>query len=394
MSGPRPAPVLWVLLHDLGRTGVPIALQRTLAWHRAAPTAEVHVIARHDGPLRDHLAPLVASLTTLGPATGRTPSGAVAAGLAEAGLAGAGRAVAHRAWRRRAAHLPRPDVVLVHGAGGAAPWTALAPRLAQPHRLAVHLHELEVGLDRSLPGDAAEALFGQADRILAVGPAVAAAAAARGADPARISVVPGSLSDDDVRAAHDPIARSLGPRGTRLVVGVGAPGWRKGSDRFVAVAHALAHRVPDAELRWVGGRPDADAPFAIEARLPTTWRPASADPWGELGRPAALLVPSREDPLPLVALEAGARGVPVVAARTGDLPDLLADGRGLVVDGHDLQGLADAVEATLLDPAAAAARAVALRAHVLAHHAPEAVGPRWAEAVFGTTPAGDGAAST
>ena len=62
----------------------------------------------------------------------------------------------------------------------------------------------------------------------------------------------------------------------------------------------------------------------------------AADAWSVVADPAALVVPSREDPLPLVALEAGARAVPVVATATGGLTDLLADGRGTLAPGSDV----------------------------------------------------------
>jgi glycosyltransferase involved in cell wall biosynthesis len=85
----------------------------------------------------------------------------------------------------------------------------------------------------------------------------------------------------------------------------------------------------------------------------------------------------------LVALEAGAGGVPVVATRTGGLVDLLAGGRGLLVDQGDIPALVAAVRSCLDDPDAAAERAERLRAHVRHEHGAEVVGPRWLDAVLG-----------
>jgi len=244
--------------------------------------------------------------------------------------------------------------------------------------MVVHLHELETGLDRSIPVPARADLFGRAHATLAVCERTAALARASGAPVDAVSLVPGVTDvlgpDPDSITLPEPIDR---------VVGVGEAGWRKGTDRFIAVAHDLARTRPQVACTWIGAAPAAGWAFAVDADLPLTWQPARSEPWsGETGG-TALLVPSREDPLPLVVLEAGARGIPVVAAATGGLPDLLADGRALVVAGHDVAGLADAVRAVIDDPAASAARATRLWERVRDQHRAEVVGPRWVDLLVG-----------
>ena len=57
-----------------------------------------------------------------------------------------------------------------------------------------------------------------------------------------------------------------------------------------------------------------------------------------------VLMPSRQESLPLVALEAALMARPVVATRIGGLPEVVADERtGLLVSADDPHGLADAV---------------------------------------------------
>ena len=69
--------------------------------------------------------------------------------------------------------------------------------------------------------------------------------------------------------------------------------------------------------------------------------------------------------LPRVVLEALAVGTPLVATAVGGVPDVVTDGvTGLLVPPDDPAALAQAVLATLADPAAAAARARAGRAAV------------------------------
>ena len=68
-----------------------------------------------------------------------------------------------------------------------------------------------------------------------------------------------------------------------------------------------------------------------------------------------LIVPSRSETFGLVAAEAQACGLPVVAAAVGGLAYAVADGRsGLLVDGHDPDGFAVAIGKILADPALAA----------------------------------------
>jgi N-acetyl-alpha-D-glucosaminyl L-malate synthase BshA len=78
------------------------------------------------------------------------------------------------------------------------------------------------------------------------------------------------------------------------------------------------------------------------------------------------LLPSERESFGLAALEAMACGVPVVASRTGGLPEVVAHGEtGYLVEPHDLAGMVDAALAVLGEPAtyermAAAARRTAV----------------------------------
>ncbi|QXC60259.1 glycosyltransferase family 4 protein [Aquihabitans sp. G128] len=377
-------PTAWVLLHDLERTGVPIALARLARWQATAdagsPALDLHVVAGRDGPVRIDLERSGAAVVALGPRVGRTLAGTVAAGLAQSGRAPSAAAVRGIEWRRRLRPLPSPDVVLVQGAGAWALWQAVRPALPAGCRTVVHLHELAVALSRSLPTDALAPLLHAADRVLAVCAPVADLARAAGAE--RVELVPGTAEEPVPGPTPAPGSRP-GSLAGPVLLGMGAPSWRKGTDRFVAVAHELRRRHPEVASRWIGGAPSGSEAWAVGADLATAWDPPTDAPWDDVGPPAVLAITSREDPLPLVALEAGLRGIAVVATPTGGLPALLADGRGLVVDGWDLPAFAAAVGRCFEDPGATEARTAALRRHVAAHHAAAVVGPRWLAALLG-----------
>lgn len=66
-----------------------------------------------------------------------------------------------------------------------------------------------------------------------------------------------------------------------------------------------------------------------------------------------VVVPSRwQEPLGLISLEAGVCGKPVVATRTGGIPEVIDDGmNGFLVEPGDIDGLAERVMRLMSDPA-------------------------------------------
>jgi glycosyltransferase involved in cell wall biosynthesis len=150
---------------------------------------------------------------------------------------------------------------------------------------------------------------------------------------------------------RDSTRAALGiPPGGLLVGGVGRLEPVKGFTYFVEAAARIAETVPEAHFVIAGSG-------ALENALR-----AQAAPLGDrmhfLGLrhdvPAlmaafdVLVVPSRNEGMGRVILEAGAAGVPVVAARVGGIPDLVDEGMtGRLVPKEDPEALAGAVIALL-----------------------------------------------
>lgn len=366
-------PTVWILVHGLSRTGVPMVLLRLL---RALPTeaASVHVVALHDGPLRGPLSGVGASLTVLEPADRRSWSNAAAAGLASMGVGSWGSLVEQRRRSVRLRHLPEPDVVVVHGAGA---WPLVASVPGSPP-VVLHLHELATGLDRCIPPSAQAGVLRSVRALLAVSEPVADLALERGAVASRVEVVPGV-----VELTQPSSSEASSEDGVRPVMGAGVPGWRKGTDRLAAIAIELARSGRPDHVAWVGGAPKGvDAPW-VTADDPVRWVAARPDPWELLRGARVIAVPSREDPLPLVALEAGVHRRPVVAMPTGGLPELLAGGRGRVAPAHDVSWFTAAVSQLLDEPAMAEEMGAALGEEVRRRYDVALVAPRWWSAVLG-----------
>jgi glycogen(starch) synthase len=78
---------------------------------------------------------------------------------------------------------------------------------------------------------------------------------------------------------------------------------------------------------------------------------------------AVVIMPSRRDSMPLVALEAAAMARPVVATRVGGLPEIVAhEETGLLAGADDVPALADAASRLLANPDQAARMGQAARA--------------------------------
>jgi len=77
-----------------------------------------------------------------------------------------------------------------------------------------------------------------------------------------------------------------------------------------------------------------------------------------------LVVPSRGDSMPYVVIEAGAAGIPMVAANVGGIPEIFAEHTDALFAPNMVGAMADAIEIALEDPEATRARATALRERI------------------------------
>jgi glycosyltransferase involved in cell wall biosynthesis len=93
------------------------------------------------------------------------------------------------------------------------------------------------------------------------------------------------------------------------------------------------------------------------------------------------VVPSRIDNLPQTATEAQACGVPVVAFRTGGLPDAVEDGRsGLLVEPFSVSALAGGVVRVLQDGLLRQELGAYARKRAVELWSPEVVIPQYVDA--------------
>jgi D-inositol-3-phosphate glycosyltransferase len=182
------------------------------------------------------------------------------------------------------------------------------------------------------------------------------------ADASRIEIVPPGVdhaffSPGDQRGAR----RALGLGDHPVLVFVGRIQPLKGVDVAVRALHALGR--PDAVLLVIGGASGADGDIEVqrlhalvdELGVRDQVRFIPAQPHHALStyyRAADVcLVPSRAESFGLVALEAAACGVPVVAAAVGGLRTLVEHGEtGFLIDSRDPIVYARHIETVLASP--------------------------------------------
>ncbi|MGV7215670.1 glycosyltransferase family 4 protein [Bradyrhizobium sp. UFLA05-112] len=86
-----------------------------------------------------------------------------------------------------------------------------------------------------------------------------------------------------------------------------------------------------------------------------------------------LVVPSRGDSMPYVVIEAGAAGIPMIAAKVGGIPEIFDAGSSALFAPSNAEAMAEAIGAALDDPQATSQRAARLRERISTHFSQQAM---------------------
>lgn len=154
--------------------------------------------------------------------------------------------------------------------------------------------------------------------------------------------------------------KALGiPVNSPVVFGCGLAEWRKGTDIFVRVAKQLIAQNPNLHMVWVGV---GNEPFSADLKAEKeTWDtenrlhlvPTQADPKPYFDLADLFFLSSREDPFPLVMLEAGYAETPIIGFKgAGGVNDFLAAHPELLVEFTDEAHAANKIETVLSWPLA------------------------------------------
>jgi glycosyltransferase involved in cell wall biosynthesis len=242
-----------------------------------------------------------------------------------------------------AAH--RPDVVYVNSTSSAG-YVRAASILRKPSVL--HVHESGEVLRGFLDRVGIGGLPSGPVRLVACSPSVLDALVALGAPRDDVDLLL-SIPDATRALAAPPAPRGLSAAASKpVVVGcVGAVEHRKGVDLWLQVARLLVSCAPPGCLRfvWVGdGTPPAEA-ATIDG---VEFTGHSDNPAAAVAEFDIMTLPSRDDPFPLVVMEAMLQARPVVAFDVGGVAHQLGD-TGVLVPREDVGAFAGEVSRLVAD---------------------------------------------
>jgi len=147
---------------------------------------------------------------------------------------------------------------------------------------------------------------------------------------------------------------------TLVILGCGSVVWRKGPDLFVRVAAELRSRQVDGfQFIWIGLAEIPELQSRIEEIKElglenyVSFLGEQADPSIYFGLSNIFALTSREDPFPMVALEAAFHSLPIVCfAGSGGMPNVVSEPgaeMGYVVAFEDVKTMADRIQLLLSD---------------------------------------------
>lgn len=202
------------------------------------------------------------------------------------------------------------------------------------------------------------------DAVVAVSRPLAEAIAADGVPRDRLHLLPNAFDSSLPSLSRAEARRRLGLEEGRTHIGwVGRLSHEKGADVLLEALARIGD--PSVVASVLGSGPEAPRLRALAERLGIGGRVIWHGLVPDAGRCFAafdiFVMSSRAEGTPIVAFEAMAAEVPIVATAVGGLPDVLAGGVAELVPNEDIEALAGRVRAVMGDREAAAHRARAAR---------------------------------
>jgi len=194
----------------------------------------------------------------------------------------------------------------------------------------------------------------EADKIITVSSATKDYVLSLGAKPAKVKVMYNGVDLDRFRplaGKREEMRRRLGiPQGVKVAVTVRRLVYKNGIDTLIECANIAVKKNPNIIFLTVGKGPDQDSvqmkakQLGIENNFKLTGFVADADLSLYYNLADFFVLPSKSgEGLPLVALEAMACGLSVIATNVGGINEILMDDWGRLVPPNEPELLAKAV---------------------------------------------------
>lgn len=249
------------------------------------------------------------------------------------------------------------------------------------------VHELEMAIRMYTQPENLRFMLDHTDRLIAVSRAVARHyVETYGFDPAHISTfqlidIPNLLQKiEQARQLPDILVQHGIPDNAIVIGGCGNAEWRKGNDLFNVIAYQVISRYPDLPVYFVWvGMPCNELYEDLALDLKKAGlnnRVLLIEPTPDVFRYTTrfdiFALCSREDPYPLVVLEAALSETPVVCfEKAGGAPELVETDGGFVVPYLDTVAMANRIGTLIEDKTARRTMGQTLRRKVIERHSSE-----------------------
>jgi glycosyltransferase involved in cell wall biosynthesis len=177
-------------------------------------------------------------------------------------------------------------------------------------------------------------------------------------------------------AEFKPMTKSRNHENSLQVCGVGVASYRKGTDLFLSVAAEVVQKKSNIFFTWIGGFSDNSSENSYRSMVDlSSGRPSvyftgviSPDVVKNIySKYDVLFLTSREDPYPLVVLEAAANKIPsIIFKDTGGISDFVNEETGFILDINDRSSVVNLISSLtpeLLREKGIAANSLFLKKH-------------------------------
>jgi glycosyltransferase involved in cell wall biosynthesis len=221
----------------------------------------------------------------------------------------------------------------------------------------LYVHELSYSISTFTSDDDRRFMASSIRRVYAVSSLVKTTLVSDlGINVAKIDLLPPIVElPKSKKNAQDVVREKLGiPVSSPIVFSCGLAEWRKGPDVFLEVAKKLIAKMPTVHFIWLGlldneySKELVSSKEAWDVNNQVHMLPVSSDSRPYFEAMNVFFLSSREDPFPLVMLEAAHVGRPIVGVRaSGGVNDFLSGLDDLLVESWDVDGFVERIEALL-----------------------------------------------
>lgn len=378
----------WILYisHDATRTGAPIIFLNFLKWFQANTKIPFQILLKNGGELHlefEKLAPTY----TLNPDKAHNPS---ETGLLKRLL---GKKIANPI-NTLENQLAKKQIALIYS-NTITNGKVLERLGGLSCPVLTHVHELDYWIRYRVNPKDLELVRRYTHRYIAVSHAVKEALVGGFDIPAdKIDVIHGFIPTQDFRPtiSNQSIREQLNIPENAFVVGAsGTTDWRKGPDLFIQLAFIIRKLVPVDHIHfiWIGGQHSGPEYGKLRHDLERAGLQNQVHFLGTKQHPAdyfnsfdLFASVSREDPFPLVALEAAYLHKPIVAFdRGGGIKEFIQEDCGYVVPYLDLDEMAQKILYLLNNPEHRKCMGDNAHKRVIQNHSINIVGPKILEII-------------